>query len=197
MEHASLLRKHQSRGELSLTMEVEDLSRYESRSSRAYYRALNMLMKLQAVRQKQQQHNSEPEVEEEPAQQSLPQPLLTKEVKPPAHSITADRRSNPIPPGEAPARTRSPTPRDHFALALCAARSLTTEYSPPRQSECHVGTGNPALRRRRQARLRRGTKHNILAPADFIDSRNPLQSRVQLLLPQHHAGCRVKRPHLR
>ena len=78
MEHASLLRKHQSRGELSLTMEVEDLSRYESRSSRAYYRALNMLMKLQAVRQKQQQHNSEPEVEEEPAQQSLPQPLLTK-----------------------------------------------------------------------------------------------------------------------
>ena len=102
MEHASLLRKHQAQGALSLTMEVEDLSRYEGRASRAYYRAANMLMKLQAVRQKQrQQHNSEPQVEEQPAEQSPPQPLRTKGVKPPAHSGTADSRSNPLLPGEA------------------------------------------------------------------------------------------------
>ncbi len=103
MEHASLLRKHQSQGEVRLTMEVEDLSRYEGRASRAYYRAANMLMKLQDARQKQQQpqHNDEPQ-KEEPAEQSPPQPLLTTGVKPPAHSITPVRRSNPLPPGEAP-----------------------------------------------------------------------------------------------
>ena len=103
MEHASLLRKHESRGELSLTMEVEDLSRYEGRSRRAYYGALNMLMKLQAARQKQQQQqlSSEPH-EEEPAEQSSPQPLLIKGINPRAHSVTPARGSNPTPPADAP-----------------------------------------------------------------------------------------------
>ena len=110
MEHASLLRKHQAQGEVRLTMEVEDLSRYEGRASRAYYRAANMLMKLQAVRQKQQpQQNSEAQ-KEEPAEQSSPQPLRTKRAKPPAHCDTADSRSNPLPPGEAPGPLPHPLP---------------------------------------------------------------------------------------
>ena len=107
MEHASLLRKHQSDGALRLTMEVEDLSRYEGRARRAYLGALNMLMKLQAARQKQQQQNSEPQ-EEEPAEQGPPQPLLTKGVEPPAHPVTAIRHSNPPPPGQA--HDRPPLP---------------------------------------------------------------------------------------
>ena len=102
MEHASFLRKHQSQGEVRLTMEVEDLSRYEGRASRAYYRAANMLMKLQAARQKRQPQQHDDELQkEEPAEQSPPQPLRTEGVKPPAHSITPVRRSNPLPPGEA------------------------------------------------------------------------------------------------
>ncbi len=103
MEHASLLRKHQSQGALSLTMEVEDLSRYEGRASRAYYRAANMLMKLQDARQKQQQ----PEVsgrQEEEIPEGTPPPRAgitrTKGEESPANPpVTAIRRSIPIPPG--------------------------------------------------------------------------------------------------
>ncbi len=102
MEHASLFRKHQSQGALSLTMEVEDLSRYEGRASRAYYRAANMLMKLQEARQKQPQA-LQPQ-EEEPAEDNHPpQPASTKRVETPANSpVIAIRRSIPIPPGDAP-----------------------------------------------------------------------------------------------
>ncbi len=43
MNSGDVLEILQSRGELSLPMKVEDLSRHEGRSSRADYRALNML----------------------------------------------------------------------------------------------------------------------------------------------------------
>ena len=102
MEHASLLRKHQAQGEVRLTMEVEDLSRYEGRSRRAYYQALNMLLKLQAARQKQRrQQDSEPR-EEAIARRSQPPAPPNKGVESSASLVTEIRNSNPIPPGESP-----------------------------------------------------------------------------------------------
>ncbi len=104
MEHASLLRKHQSQGALSLTLEVEDLSRYEGRSRRAYYQALNMLMKLQAFRQKQQQQASGPQEEEELAEGTPPPRARITRIKgeesPANLPVPVIRGSNPIPPGE-------------------------------------------------------------------------------------------------
>ncbi len=107
MEHASLLRKHQSQGAVSLTMEVEDLSRYEGRASRAYYRAANMLMKLQAARQKQQHQVSGPHEEEISEGTPPPRAGITRtkgEESPanqPVRGIRGSKRSsNPTPPGE-------------------------------------------------------------------------------------------------
>ena len=124
MEHASLSRKIQSHGQPTLSMEVEDLSRYEGRARRAYYQALNMLIKLQAVREKQQQQQQPLEEEvvvmaaakTEPAAQHSPppqQPLLSlsKGAEPAANptTIAADGHSNPVPPGQAPG-PRPPLP---------------------------------------------------------------------------------------
>ena len=119
MEHASLSRKIQSHGQPTLSMEVEDLSRYEGRARRAYYQALNMLLKLQTVREKQQQQEpieeatAAAETEPAAAQHSPPpqHPLLvvTKGAEPAANPTTAVGHSNPIPPGQAPGR-RAPLP---------------------------------------------------------------------------------------
>ncbi len=109
MEHASLLRKHQSQGALSLTMEVEDLSRYEGRASRAYYRAANMLMKLQAARQKGQQQQQVSGPPEEEISEGTPPPRAgltrTKGEGSPANQtvrgiLGSERGSNPTPPGQ-------------------------------------------------------------------------------------------------
>ena len=120
MEHASLSRKLQPQGQPSLSMEVEDLSRYEGRARRAYYQALNMLIKLQAVCQKQQQQQPFEEedaaaaAKTEPAAQHSPPPrqplLVTKGAEPAANpATTAVGHSNPVPPGQAPGR-RPPLP---------------------------------------------------------------------------------------
>ncbi len=119
IEHASLSRKLESGGELSVPMEVEDLSRYEGRSSRAYYRALNMLTKLQEAREKQPQARrpqEEPTAErtgsvgatpnrEDPLVMPCRSEPVTKVAAPPTNlPVTETSGSNPFSPGDSPVR---------------------------------------------------------------------------------------------
>ncbi len=107
IEHASLSRKLEARGEVSVPMEVEDLSRYEGRSSRAYYRALNMLIKFQEGREKQPQawRPQEEPAEERNSVDAIPnreEPLATP--RPSDLPVTKISSSNPFSPGDSPVR---------------------------------------------------------------------------------------------
>ena len=100
-------RKLESRGELSVPMEVDDLSRYEGRSSRAYYRALNMLVKLQEGREKQPQAwrpQEEPAVERNGSVDATPSREEPLAMPRPSESVTKISSSNPFSPGDSPVR---------------------------------------------------------------------------------------------